>query len=236
MELISNNKERGLYESLAELYSIIIVLNFLEKSFLRDTLQQVDVDNDNYTKSVSRLINQYNLALKNEEVKKSFVNLDSFFQKYDICCPLAKQRLEIGVPATIEHSFLGQDDSSRVSLASGNGANNGNNTGANGGGNNNNVSISAKAVAEATGNFITLMDAVKLNYRTKDQLHPLLSDLVTCTNKVLKNGEFEGRSKIIQWLIKLNNLDINERLSDDDSKEFLFDLDNAYKGFYACLN
>ncbi len=78
------------------------------------------------------------------------------------------------------------------------------------------------------------MDALKLNYKAKDQLHPLLSELITSVNKVT-NQDFEGRGKIVQWLIKLNQMKANENISDEDARQLLFDLDNAYKVFYTNL-
>ena len=77
------------------------------------------------------------------------------------------------------------------------------------------------------------MDAVKLNYKTRDQLHPLLSDLVVNLNEFNETIEFNGKSKLINWLIKINNLE--KELSQEDSDLFLNDLDTAYKGFYESL-
>lgn len=47
------------------------------------------------------------------------------------------------------------------------------------------------------------MDALKLNYKAKDQLHPLLSELMTSLNKVTSQ-DFEGRGKIVQWYVDYN--------------------------------
>lgn len=82
------------------------------------------------------------------------------------------------------------------------------------------------------------MDALKLNYKTKDQLHPLLSDLVVNLNDLIdanhKMIDFEGKSKLVNWLIRLNNLG-DGRLDEGESDKFLEDLDVAYKGFYSEL-
>lgn len=262
--LYETNKERDKYESLSELYSIIIAINCLEKSYVKDTLSN---NLNDYTNAIIRLLNQYNVILKDDDIRSEFKNLDEFCARFNIDCPLAKKRIQIGIPATIEHAVsMSTNNSNDVNQSTSsfndpnrNGDNRDNigstknstgigNTGSSSSGDlvqlerrtaGTNLSgsprYSARAVAEATGSFITVMDAVKLNYRTKEQLHPLLSDLVTSINRVLNGFEFEGRSKLINWLIKLNNLDINENLSDDESREFLFDLDSAYKGFYTKL-
>lgn len=220
VKLYNSAKERELYESLAEIYSIIVTLDLVEKAYLRDTIPQQD-----YTPTCLRLISQYNTILKNEEVANEFDNLDSFKQKYGMSHTHATQRLRIGVPATVEHAVDTAAAKSAASPISGSG-----NNGKPGGG----AGSSAKAVAEATGNFITTMDGLKLNFRAKDELHPLLSELMTSLNKVT-TSDFEGRGKIVQWLITLNSMKVNEELSEEQSRQLLFDLDNAYKAFYTTL-
>lgn len=79
------------------------------------------------------------------------------------------------------------------------------------------------------------MDAIKLNYKSKEQLHPLLSDLIKSASRTLGNQDFTGRSKLVNWLITLNNLKMDQLLTDSDSKSLLFDLQGAYTGFIDCL-
>jgi ESCRT-I complex subunit VPS28 len=216
IKLYNSTKERELYESLGEIFSIIVTLDLVEKAYLRDTISQSD-----YTPTCLRLIAQYNTILKNEEVAKEFDNLDAFKHKYGMSHTHASQRLRIGVPATVEQAVdtaTAKSAASPAPMAS-NGASS---------------SVSAKAVAEATGNFITTMDGLRLNFKAKDQLHPLLSELMTSLNKVT-TSDFEGRGKIVQWLIKLNGMKVNEELSEEDSRQLLFDLDGAYKAFYKTL-
>ena len=219
VSLFNTVQQREVYESLAELYSIITVLDFIEKSYVKDTLNKDG--QDQYTPTVLRLLAQYNTILKNPEVNKEFGSLDTFKKNYNLNCPSATSRIEIGVPATVEHA---------INVPSSSGLSGGGGPSSNGSG-----GASARAVAEATGNFITCMDALKLNYKAKDQLHPLLSDLMTSVNKVSSNKEFDGRGKLVEWLIKINKMNINEELSEEDTRQLLFDLDNAYKGFYTML-
>lgn len=58
-----------------------------------------------------------------------------------------------------------------------------------------------KNVAEATQAFITFMDALKLNLRAKDQLHPLLTEVMAGYAKFKASAEWEGRAKIIHWYV-----------------------------------
>jgi VPS28 protein len=62
------------------------------------------------------------------------------------------------------------------------------------------------------------MDALKLNYKSKDQLHPLLSDLMTSLNTSMPK-DFEARGKIVQWLIMLNQMRAADELNEDQSRQ-----------------
>lgn len=87
----------------------------------------------------------------------------------------------------------------------------------------------------ATENFITFLDALKLNMFSKDALHPLLSDVIQSVNKVT-DRDFDNRGKIIQWLITLNQMRATDELSEEQARELNFDMELAYHGFKATLN
>lgn len=86
----------------------------------------------------------------------------------------------------------------------------------------------------ATENFITFLDALKLNMVSKDALHPLLSEVIQSVNKVT-DADFENRGKIIQWLITLNQMRATEELGEEQARELSFDIESAYQGFKATL-
>lgn len=132
-------------------------------------------------------------------------------------CPRATERLRIGLPATVEQASHGAPQASSAGAA-----------GAAGG-------ASGSLILAATENFITFLDALKLNMVSKDALHPLLSEVIQSVNKVT-DGEFENRGKIIQWLIALNQMRATEELSEDQARELAFDIEQAYQGFKATLN
>lgn len=87
--------------------------------------------------------------------------------------PAALHRLTIGVPATVEHSAEASDGAAET----------------------------GKWVAETTQSFITFMDALKLNLRAKDQLHPFLTELMSGYSRFKGSGEWEGRGKILHWCV-----------------------------------
>ena len=88
----------------------------------------------------------------------------------------------------------------------------------------------------ATEAFITFLDALKLGYASKDTLHPLLADIIQTVNAVTER-DFEGRGKIIAWLIRLNGMKAQEELEREvEIREMEFDIAGAYRGFKAVLN
>ncbi|KAI5780332.1 VPS28 protein-domain-containing protein [Peziza echinospora] len=205
IKLSTTTQQRELNESLAEIFSIIVTLDFVEKAYVKDT-----VTHEEYTMTCSRLLGQYKTILKDPAVAAAFVDLDTFKREYDIGYPSATLRLKIGVPATFEQPV----HSSSTTTA---------------------PTTSARAAAEATQHFITFMDALRLNYNAKDQLHPLLSDVITAVNNVTGAREFEGRGKIVQWLITLNQMGAGDEIDEGQRRQMLFDIENAYHEFYKNL-
>ena len=89
-------------------------------------------------------------------------------------------------------------------------------------------------ILEATQEFITFLDAVKLGMLSKDQLHPLLSDVIQSVNRVT-DQDFDSRGKIVQWLITLNQMRATEELSEQQARELEMDIQQAYQGFRRTL-
>jgi ESCRT-I complex subunit VPS28 len=89
-------------------------------------------------------------------------------------------------------------------------------------------------ILEATQEFITFLDAVKLGMLSKDQLHPLLSDVIQSVNRVT-DQDFDNRGKIVQWLITLNQMKASDELSEQQARELEMDIQQAYQGFRRTL-
>lgn len=79
MKLADTSAERDLYESLAEIYSIIITLDALEKAYLRDSIKESE-----YTETCDRLLRQYKSCLADESVERAFGDLESFKFAWDV--------------------------------------------------------------------------------------------------------------------------------------------------------
>ena len=50
------------------------------------------------------------------------------------------------------------------------------------------------------------MDALRLKLRAKDQLHPLLQELMTGYARFKASKDWEGRSRIVGWSVALISL------------------------------
>ena len=96
------------------------------------------------------------------------------------------------------------------------------------------ANVNGALILEATQDFITFLDALKLGMLAKDQLHPLLTDVIQSVNKVT-TADFEGRGKIVQWLIALNQMRATEELSEAQAREIDLDINSAYQGFKSTL-
>ncbi|GEQ71056.1 hypothetical protein JCM33374_g4737 [Metschnikowia sp. JCM 33374] len=251
--IIPTSIHKAVYDALGELYSILTVTQMVEAAFIKDFI----LDKEKYTATVMRLVNQSQILRESfrasptheQIVSEILPGLDQnhtnllaeLAAKFNLHAPLAVDRLSKGVPATIEH-FHKHVERADSAPAANSVAPNASGAGPALSGASKSSAASARLVAEATGNFITLMDAVKLNYNTKPQLHPLLSNLVLSLNEMVTREntravthEFPGKSKLVSWLIKLNNLAEDDVLSADDSEVFLQDLDESYRGFYDSL-
>lgn len=100
------------------------------------------------------------------------------------------------------------------------------------------------------------MDALKLRLRAKDQLHPILQELVTGYARFKGSKDWEGRSRMVSWLITLNGMKASEEITEEQSRQvciipsqapskaqmpihsslqLLFDVDHAYAEFFRSL-
>jgi len=79
VKLAETRAERDLQDSLAEVFSIIITLDELEKAYLKDAIPEAD-----YTEICDRLLKQYKAILTDEAVSREFVDLETFKNEWDV--------------------------------------------------------------------------------------------------------------------------------------------------------
>jgi ESCRT-I complex subunit VPS28 len=77
--LAETRAERDLQDSLAEIFSIIVTLDELEKAFLKDAIPEAD-----YNEICERSLKQYKSILANEAVERAFVSLEDFKAEWDV--------------------------------------------------------------------------------------------------------------------------------------------------------
>lgn len=95
----------------------------------------------------------------------------------------------------------------------------------------------SKCIADIVSLFITIMDKLRLGIKAMDELHPELRDLVDSMNRLSIISEtFEGKLKVKTWLETLNGMQASDELSDDQVRQFLFDMDSAYSAFNNLLH
>jgi ESCRT-I complex subunit VPS28 len=79
VKLTSSSGDRDLYESLAEIYSIIVTLDGLEKAYIKDVVTEAE-----YTETCTRLLKQYKSSLGDESVLREFVDLETFKRTWGV--------------------------------------------------------------------------------------------------------------------------------------------------------
>lgn len=85
MKLADTRAERDLQDSLAEIFSIIITLDELEKAFLKDAIPEAE-----YTEICERSLKQYKSILADEAVARAFVGLEEFKAEWDVSSHLLR--------------------------------------------------------------------------------------------------------------------------------------------------
>lgn len=98
IELFESSKEREAYDNLADLYTIILATEHLERAYARDAITQKE-----YTTECNKLISQFRLAEK--AALGQTMTTETFMALYQMDCPRASERLlKFGVPEQIKAS------------------------------------------------------------------------------------------------------------------------------------
>lgn len=84
MKLTNTRAERDLQDSLAELFSIVVTLDELEKAFLKDAIPEAE-----YTEICERSLRQYKALLADETIAREFQDLEEFKARWDVSWNMA---------------------------------------------------------------------------------------------------------------------------------------------------
>lgn len=94
----------------------------------------------------------------------------------------------------------------------------------------------SKSIADIVMLFITIMDKLRLQIRAMDEIHPDLRDLMDIMNRLsVLPEDFEGRVKVQHWLTTLGDMRASDELTEDQVRQLLFDLEQAYNAFNLLL-
>lgn len=161
-------------DDFANLFALIKTVEKLEKAFVTSA-----VSTSEYETACGELITKYKTL--RTTLADLVPDISHFMATYNMHCASAKHRLNVGLPATIEHRVLTTKDGNGSSRES------------------------AVSVAECVHHYIGAMDTIKLGMIAKDQVAPCLSDLSTALYKVhqLPNG-FPGKGMVRLWLDKVS--------------------------------
>ncbi|BFZ58833.1 Vacuolar protein-sorting-associated protein 28 [Savitreella phatthalungensis] len=207
------SEEIKLYEGgsrdrdLYETLSVVFSI-LVQLEFLEKAFVRDAVSVEQYRERCSRLIAQY-ISLSGT----LDLTLTEFCSRYHLAYPLAVARLQNGQPAG-EVVIPDKETPTTVPTQ---------------------PIHSGLKVAETVQCFITLMDALKLSFRSKDQLHPLLSDLMSSIAEEEEVIALAGRPKLVKWLISVNGMDVNQELSDDEARDLFSDIEGLYNEYLALL-
>lgn len=191
IKLYETAEERERFDNMAELYSLILTTEKLERAYVKDAIKTED-----YVQACDDLISKF----KTFKHILGDINVEQFMANYKMNCKAAYNRLcLIGVNATVEH---GSGDKS----------------------------YSSYIVLETTQHFITAMDSLRLNMRSVDEMQPLIKVLVESLNRQ-SLIEFPAKKKITTWLVELNGMRATDELNEEQVRQLLHDLDNAYNEY-----
>lgn len=81
VSLTRTRAERDLQDSLAEVFSIIVTLDEVEKAFIKDSIPAAE-----YNEICERSLRQYKALLADEAIAKEFGSIEQFKAKWDVSC------------------------------------------------------------------------------------------------------------------------------------------------------
>lgn len=95
ISLYENSRQRESYDEQANLYSIILATEHLERAYARDAISQKE-----YVEQCKKLISQFRMA---ERALRGGMSTEQFMSMYQMDCPRAVERLLVqGVPEAIK--------------------------------------------------------------------------------------------------------------------------------------
>jgi len=153
------------------------------------------ISNEDYQKHCNTFNTQFK-TLKTA-LRNQIPDVNAWYTENEMDCPLAQERFLKGFSAIAEHG--GSEMKDKGGLVSG--------------------------VQTATENFITLTNAFELDYRSCQQLLPLVKEVQTA---IAVLPQLQGVEKVTQWLVTLNGMRAVDVLNDAQFAQLKLDTELAY--------
>ncbi|KAF4677432.1 Vacuolar protein-sorting-associated protein 28 [Perkinsus chesapeaki] len=99
-------------------------------------------------------------------------------------------------------------------------------------------------ILDAGQHFVTLVDCLKMEMVSVDDLLPIVRELCGSLASISSlpvdfEAKVEGLCVLLvtvqKWLTKLNSMRASDKLSEDDSRQFSLELDGAYAAFHKAV-
>ena len=207
--LYRTDKERETLTHMADLFAIIQCVERLESAWRANTISDAD-----YERACGPLITRFRATrqLLADEVP----SVISFAEEYHMSARAAVNRLQVGVPATVEHAN-GSERAHAEEVRRDN--------------------FTAAAI-RATEAFLTVQDALELGERNVDALLPYLRDLlhvlssrISTMFEATDGDALQKRERIVQWVRRLDGMRASDKITEEDKRQLSHDLQGLYEAF-----
>jgi len=95
----------------------------------------------------------------------------------------------------------------------------------------------SKCIADIVSLFITILDKLRLEIKSMDELQPDLRELhETMCRLTLVPSDFDGKQKVYEWLQTMSRMAASDELTESQVRQLIFDLESAYSGFNRLLH
>jgi len=164
------------------------------------------IPNDVYEKHCDQLFAQFSTI--RTAMRSQQLDVQEFIRQHNMDCPLAVERLlGTGIAATKLHQ-VSVSDPANESLY----------------------------VFETSQHLTTVMDTLKLNMRSIDEVVPPFKEMLSSFSKIGSlPPKLDGLDTLKEWLYTLNKMSACEELNDAQARQFSMDLENCYNAFHKWL-
>uniref|UniRef100_A0A0K8RFZ9 Vacuolar protein sorting-associated protein 28 homolog n=1 Tax=Ixodes ricinus TaxID=34613 RepID=A0A0K8RFZ9_IXORI len=95
----------------------------------------------------------------------------------------------------------------------------------------------SKCIADIVSLFITIIDKLRLEIKSMDELQPDLRELSETMNRLsLIPADFEGKAKVDEWLQTMSSMAASDELNESQVRQLIFDLESSYNAFNRVLH